>query len=116
MPAEGAPDGRLADPMSEQPLVDMVEDPFEPVELLEPVAELPLVLVEPVLELVLAVLVAALAITAPPVTRPVVNAPMATTLRRRRIFMIVAPSDWCHVPLVWRNVATVRSGSVGLSR
>ena len=114
-PVVGAADGRVAelepdpelDPMFGQFLLDTVEDEpvelegvvlVEPDELPEPLAEVPLVLVDPVL--VLDVLVAALAASAPPVIRPVVRAPMATTLRRRRIFMIVAPSGWCHVPLV----------------
>jgi hypothetical protein len=68
----------------------------EPVELLEPVADVPLVLVEPVL--VLDVVVAALATSAPPVMRPLVSAPTAMTLRRRRIFMVIAPSCWSVPP------------------
>jgi GNAT superfamily N-acetyltransferase len=134
----GAADGRVPEPEPDpepifgQFLLDVPEDePFEPVEPegvvpaeplepVEPLVGVLLVVLDPVLDpvllLVLEVLVAALATSAPPVIRPVVSAPMATTLRRRRIFMTVAPSGWCLVPLVWRNVATVRSGPVGLSR
>jgi hypothetical protein len=67
-------------------------DDVEPDELLEGVELVPLVplvLLVPV-ELVLDVLVAALATSAPPVTRPTVSAPNATALRRRS-FMVVCP-------------------------
>jgi hypothetical protein len=86
------------DPMFGQFLLDALEDDpvellegvvlGEPLELLEPlefVAEAPLVVVEPAL--VPDVVVAALATSAPPVIRPLVSAPTATTLRRRRILM-----------------------------
>jgi hypothetical protein len=106
-PVVGTAAGRSADPEPEpepilgQFLFDVLEE--EPVELLEgvvfvpvefvdppePVAEVPLVPAEPVL--VLDVVVAASAISAPPVIRPLVSAPTATTLRSRRIFMVIAP-------------------------
>jgi hypothetical protein len=58
------------------------DDPVEPVDgvvLVDP--DVPLVLEVPVL--VLGVVVAALATTAPPAMRPLVSAPTATTLRTR---------------------------------
>ncbi len=92
------------DPMFGQFLVDEDEplellgavvlvDPEEFVEELLPVDELvpdPLAAVE-LVELVLDVLVAALATTAPPATRPLVRAPIASALRSRS-FMVVGPS------------------------
>ena len=70
-------------------LVDgvVLVDPDESPEELE--ADVPLVLEVPVL--VLGVVVAALATTAPPAMRPLASAPTATTLRTRS-FIDVAPS------------------------
>ena len=92
------------DPMFGQFLVDedaplellgavVLVDPEEFVEELLPVDELvpdPLAAVE-LVELVLGVLVAALATTAPPATRPLVRAPIASALRSRSL-MVVGPS------------------------
>jgi hypothetical protein len=73
--------------------VVVLVDPEEFVEELLPVDELvpdPLAAVE-LVELVLGVLVAALATTAPPATRPLVRAPIASALRSRSL-MVVGPS------------------------
>ena len=73
--------------------VVVLVDPEEFVEELLPVDELvpdPLAAVE-LVELVLGVLVAALATTAPPASRPLVRAPIASALRSRS-FMVVGPS------------------------
>jgi GNAT superfamily N-acetyltransferase len=104
------PEDDPVEPVAGVVLVEPVE-PVEPVELLEPVAELPLV--DP--ELVLGVVVAALATSAPPVIKPLVRAPTATTLRRRRIFMVIAPLS-VYAPPDWRNIATLRPRPVVLSR
>jgi hypothetical protein len=66
-----------------EPVLPELEVPVLPV--LEPVLDEGVLVEEPEPELVLGVelVVAALATTAPPATRPVVNAPMATTLRGR---------------------------------
>ncbi|MGO8860032.1 MAG: hypothetical protein ACLQRH_04570 [Acidimicrobiales bacterium] len=72
-----------------EPLAGAVlEDPEEPA-----VAEEPDVAVVPVPVPVVDPLVAASAISAPPATRPVVNAPMASTLRGRSFMGCVLPSD-----------------------
>ena len=95
-------------------------DGFEPVELpdgvvpVEPedpfVDELPddvpdevlpeLVLPEPVLDVVpvVPVLVAALATSAPPATRPVVKAPTASALRSRSFMVMFLLTDCSHAP------------------
>jgi hypothetical protein len=104
----GAAAGRAADPEpdpdpilgqflfdveEEEPVEPLEGGVFVPVELVEPpgpAADVPLVPAEPVL--VLEVVVAASAMSAPPVIRPLVSAPTATTLRSRRIFMVIAPS------------------------
>jgi hypothetical protein len=76
----------LLEPEDEDPveLLDGVE--LDPVELVDPVE------VDPVeaelLEFVVAVLVAASAANAPPATSPLVNAPMASTLRTRSFMMM----------------------------
>jgi hypothetical protein len=79
--------------------VVVLVDPEEFVEELLPVDALvpdPLAAVE-LVELVVGVLVAALATTAPPATRPLVRAPIASALRSRS-FMVVGPSWLVVVP------------------
>jgi hypothetical protein len=98
-------------------LVLVLLDPLDPVlavlELDDGVVVDELVLAaEPVVPVVAAAeVVAALATSAPPVTSPVVSAPMANTLRSR-IFMIVALSFGVLRPPVRAGMHTVRPGPV----
>ena len=90
---EPEPEPELELPELDEPLLELLEpelvppDPEVPVlPVLEPVLDDGVLVEEPELELVLGVeldVVAALATNVPPATRPVVNAPMASTLRKR---------------------------------
>jgi hypothetical protein len=83
---EPEPEPVLPDDVPEEPELELFEDEDGVVVVeVEPVPELP----EDV--------VAALATNAPPVSSPVVSAPMASTLRRR-IFMDVLPFNSCASP------------------
>jgi hypothetical protein len=87
------PEPELELPELDEPVLELLEPelvlpelevPVLPV--LEPLLDDGVLVVEPELELVLGVeldVVAALATNAPPATRPVVNAPAASTLRKR---------------------------------
>jgi hypothetical protein len=80
------------EPELDEPELELPDPLFELPELLEldgvVVEELVFVL-EPLVPVLDALVVAALATSAPPVTRPVVSAPIATTFRKR-IFI-----GWC---------------------
>jgi hypothetical protein len=97
------PELELLEPEPEEP--DELDDPefvlLDPVfELLEPddgvVEELALV-PEPVVPVLEVLVVAASATSAPPVTRPVVNAPIANAFRNR-ILMVCCPFTSCDAP------------------
>jgi len=77
------------EPLDGVELVEPEELEVDPVPVEELVPDVPDVPLDPV-ELVVDVIVAALATSAPPVTRPAVSAPKATALRKRS-FMVVCP-------------------------
>jgi hypothetical protein len=98
------PELELLEPEPDEP--DELDDPelvlldpeFELLELDDGVVVEELVLVlEPVVPVLDVLVVAASATSAPPVTRPVVNAPIANTFRIR-IFMVCCPFASCDAP------------------
>lgn len=75
----------------DEPELVLLEPVLELLELDDGVVEELVLALEPVVPVLDELVVAASATSAPPVTRPVVSAPIANTFRRR-IFMVVVPS------------------------
>ena len=97
------PELELLEPEPDE--LDELDDPefvlldpvFELLELDDGVVEELVLVPEPVVPVLDVLVVAASATSAPPVTRPVVNAPIANTFRNR-IFIVCCPFASCDAP------------------